>query len=140
MQNFPASQGLACELLTTIERGNKSFCLSGYLCLGSSATSERVPVCRHFDRNCGGCSLLHMKYADQVEEKEILLRASLKEHQPDLLRVLLPIIRCQPDEMMSVCSAFVTAFYFQHRRSISSVRYSFLSPGFGVGSVSSNLS
>ncbi|PHJ25422.1 family rna methyltransferase [Cystoisospora suis] len=63
--------------------------------------SERTPICRHFDRNCGGCSLLHMKYDGQVEEKENLLRTSVKEHLPNYLRVLEPMIPCQhPDELM----------------------------------------
>ncbi|PFH38204.1 hypothetical protein BESB_005450 [Besnoitia besnoiti] len=63
---------------------------------------ERQPVCRHFDRHCGGCGLLHLSYEAQLREKMALLVSTASRETvggANLREALRPVVP-SPNEMM----------------------------------------
>jgi 23S rRNA (uracil1939-C5)-methyltransferase len=57
------------------------------------SSSRRVPECRYFGV-CGGCNWQHVKYAEQLEAKRVILEEAFRHRFPDTRRIEIGIRPC----------------------------------------------
>lgn len=93
-------EGLPGDRVTAVERRKKK----GFLHLRVQeyeryGTPRVTPFCKHFNL-CGGCTLQHVSYGEQLELKEQIVRSALKAHlTEDQLAgaEVEPILACERD-------------------------------------------
>ena len=95
-------EGLPGDRVSAVERRKKKGLLhlrvEEFLSYG---TPRATPFCKHFDL-CGGCTLQHVRYAEQLKLKEEMVHSALSEHLSEELVAALkaePILGCEQDRL-----------------------------------------
>jgi 23S rRNA (uracil1939-C5)-methyltransferase len=95
-------EGLPGDRVTAVERRKKKGLLQLRVEEYRSYGVPRVtPFCKHFD-DCGGCTLQHVSYEDQLRLKEQIVRSALAEHLTEEQRseaVVEPILGCEKQRL-----------------------------------------
>lgn len=91
-QGIFVPQGLPGDILSVeISKRRRKYLEGRIVDVLTPSPFRRASQCVHFP-DCGGCQLIHVDYAGQLELKNMILQDSIEREFPSILPLLLPII------------------------------------------------